>query len=350
MPRAAFRPTPGVTSLEVLDEVKGAALVGRRYEPLFPYFRDRAEQGAFVVVADAYVSTEEGTGLVHQAPAFGEDDYRVLRDHDIEAFVCPVGMDGVFTQEVTDFAGQFVKDADADIMDYLKASGALYDRDVIEHSYPFCYRSDTPLIYRAVPSWYVRVTDLIDDLVAANDEILWVPEHIKEGRFGNWLKGAVDWAISRNRVWGTPLPIWENGVTGNRICIGSIDELERLTGQRVDDLHREFVDPLTFEIAGEEGIVLPRRGGARLLVRVRLDALCAAALPVREPKGLRAGLPGGVHRGRSRPDPRLVLHAHGARRCPLWETGVPQRHRQRPGDGGGRQEDVEEPPQLHAPG
>ncbi len=240
--------------LEVLDEVKGAALVGRRYEPLFPYFRDRAEQGAFVVVADAYVSTEEGTGLVHQAPAFGEDDYRVLRDHDIEAFVCPVGMDGVFTQEVTDFAGQFVKDADADIMDYLKASGALYDRDVIEHSYPFCYRSDTPLIYRAVPSWYVRVTDLIDDLVAANDEILWVPEHIKEGRFGNWLKGAVDWAISRNRVWGTPLPIWENGVTGNRICIGSIDELERLTGQRVDDLHREFVDPLTFEIAGEEGI------------------------------------------------------------------------------------------------
>ena len=239
--------------LEVLDEVKGAELVGRRYEPLFPYFRDRVEQGAFVVVADAYVTTEEGTGLVHQAPAFGEDDYRVLRDHDIEAFVCPVGMDGVFTQEVTDFAGQFVKDADAAIMDYLKASGALYDRDVIEHAYPFCYRSDTPLIYRAVPSWYVRVTDLIDDLVAVNDGIRWVPDHIKEGRFGNWLKGAVDWAISRNRVWGTPLPIWENGVTGNRVCIGSIDELERLTGQRVDDLHREFVDPLTFEIEGEEG-------------------------------------------------------------------------------------------------
>ena len=228
--------------------------MGRRYRPLFDYFEAEEARGAFVVVADDYVTTDEGTGLVHQAPAFGEDDYRVLQSAGIEAFVCPVTMAGDFTDEVRDFAGRFVKDADGDIIRHLNAAGSLYERDVTVHSYPHCYRTDAPLIYRAVPSWFVRVTDIVDDLRASNDEVRWVPEHIKHGRFGNWIENAIDWAISRNRVWGTPLPIWVNDVTGDARCIGSRDELEQATGVRVDDLHREHVDPLTFTVAGEDGV------------------------------------------------------------------------------------------------
>ena len=240
--------------LTVENRLKGSDLVGKKYLPLFEYFRSEAERGAFVVVADDYVTTDEGTGIVHQAPAFGEDDYRVLQANGIDAFACPVTMGGRFTDDVKDFAGMPVKDADKDIIQFLKESEALWDQETIQHNYPYCYRSDTPLIYRAVPSWFVRVTDFIDDLAAANEQILWVPGHIKDGRFGHWLESAIDWAISRNRVWGTPLPIWENEVSGNRICVGSIDELEQLSGERVEDLHREFVDPLEFEIDGEEGV------------------------------------------------------------------------------------------------
>ena len=238
---------------EVEAKLKGRDLVGRRYEPLFPYFADEATRGAFVVVADDYVTTESGTGMVHQAPAFGEDDHRIAKAVGLSALVCPVTPNGIFTDEVTDFAGQYVKDADKNIIRDLKDRGLLYRQEVIQHSYPYCYRSDTPLIYRAIPSWYVEVTRIVDKLVDNNQQIRWVPEHIKDGRFGNWLEGAIDWSISRNRVWGNPIPIWINDVTGSQVCIGSIDELEQYTGVRVDDLHREHVDPLTFEVAGEQG-------------------------------------------------------------------------------------------------
>lgn len=238
---------------EVLKEVKGSDLVGKTYEPLFPYFADKKAEGAFQVFSDDYVTTTDGTGIVHAAPAFGEDDNRVLKTHKVRTIVCPLNSKAQFTDEVQDFAGQYIKDADKEIIKWLKDKGNLFHQSVLVHSYPFCYRTDTPLIYMAMPQWYLEVEKIKERMIANNQQIRWVPEHIKDGRFGRWLENARDWAISRNRFWGTPLPVWHNETTDKYICVGSIEELKQYSGVEIQDLHREVVDDISFTVSGEQG-------------------------------------------------------------------------------------------------
>lgn len=232
---------------EIIKKVKGSELKGLRYEPLFPYFYEQYKDTAFRVLSDDYVTDSDGTGIVHQAPAFGEDDHRVCLANGIiksdQQLPCPVDDNGFFTKPVHDFAGMFIKDADKLIVQTIKDNGRLVKNESLNHRYPFCWRSESPLIQRAVPSWFVRVTDIKDRLVKNNKDTYWVPDFVQHNRFGSWLENARDWNVSRNRYWGTPLPIWSNEETGERIVIGSIEELEKLSGMTgIQDIHRESVD------------------------------------------------------------------------------------------------------------
>lgn len=228
----------------VLKKIKGHDLVGRSYEPLFLYFKNT--KNAFKVLAGDFVGTEDGTGIVHCAPGFGEEDQKICEANGIR-IVVPVDQSGKFTNEVKDYEGQLVFDANKNIIKDLKSKGLVLRHETYLHNYPHCWRTDTPIIYMALNSWYVKVTEFKDKMVELNQKINWIPDHVKDGSFGKWISNARDWSISRNRFWGTPIPIWRSDDPNYpRIDVyGSIKEIEDDFGVKINDLHKPFIDTLT---------------------------------------------------------------------------------------------------------
>ena len=323
---------------EIEERMPGSALLGLHYEPPFPYITDYGERGHTVLAGD-FVSTEDGTGVVHTGAAFGEDDFRLATENGLTIHN-PVRPDGTFDERTGPFSGMHVRAADAPIIVALRESGRLFRAGEYEHSYPHCWRCDTPLIYYAKKNWYVRTTAMKEELLAANETINWYPEHIKHGRFGKWLENNVDWALSRERYWGTPLPVWRCE-QGHDVCVGSLDEITERGGERPEDVHRPYIDDvvLTCEECGGEMRRVPD------LIDVWWDSGCMPFAqwhaPFENEERLPRALPRGLHLRGARPDARLVLLAarglgDAVRRGVLQDVPLPW-----PDPRPGRPEDVE---------
>ena len=348
-------------SARVTARVPGSALVGLHYERPFDDVAVPHGADGWRVVPASYVTTEEGTGLVHLAPAFGEIDRQIGRENGLPS-LNPVGPDGTFTDAVGWLAGRGVREANHDINDRLESEGLLLRRFPYVHSYPHCWRCRTPLIYWGKPSWYIATSTRKADLLAANQTVDWHPAHIKDGRFGEWLENNVDWALSRDRYWGTPLPIWRCG-RGHVRCVGSLRELSELCGRDVTgiDPHRPTIDDVTFACgtcAGDVGAVdevdelsVCRRVEPVIDAWFDSGSMPAAQVGFPHVPGLGRGLrlPGRLHLRGHRPDAGLVLlaagHQHaGLRREPLPPRGLPGPHRRRR-----RPQDVQVARQHHRP-